>query len=293
MSATTLAVTVTGAAGAAVLVRLARRAEAVGRVERAATPARRAGAGPRTIVGARLEPHLRAAGVDLAPADALRLWLGGACAAAWFALALSPLLVVPSVVAVLAAGPLLLRARSRRVERTAVAALPELLEHVAGELRSGGTVVVALHRLAESSLPLARDMGRVRDRIGLGADVVDALAIWTRERPSPATTAVAGALVTAHGLGGGAAAALDGLAASLRDEQAARAEARALSAQARMSAWVVSLAPVGYLAVSALVAPDSLTVLVASAYGRICLVLGIGLLGTAGLVFRRMLAEEA
>jgi Flp pilus assembly protein TadB len=60
-----------------------------------------------------------------------------------------------------------------------------------------------------------------------------------------------------------------------------------------MSAWVVSLAPVGYLAVSALVAPDSLTVLVTSAYGRSCLVLGVGLLGVAGLVFRRMLAEEA
>jgi tight adherence protein B len=136
-------------------------------------------------------------------------------------------------------------------------------------------------------------MARVRDRIGLGADLVDALAIWTQERSSPGTTAVAGALVTAHGLGGGAAAALDGLAASLRDEQAARAEARALSAQARTSAWVVGLAPLGYLAVSALMAPDSITVLVGSAYGRICLVLGLGLLGAAGLVFRRMLADES
>jgi tight adherence protein B len=289
MSAAAVVVALTGAAGAGVLARAARRADTVGRVERAA-PARRDDAGTR--VGARLEPRLRAASVDLAPADALKLWLGAVFAVAWFALALSPLLVAPSVVTVLASGPLVLRARTRRVERAAVAALPELLEHVAGELRSGGTVAVALHRLAESSLPLARDMSRVRDRIGLGADVDDALAIWTRERPSPGTTAVAGALVTAHGLGGGAASALDGLAASLRDEQAARAEARALSAQARMSAWVVSLAPVGYLAVSALVAPDSVTVLVASAYGRICLVLGIGLLGVAGLVFRRMLAEE-
>lgn len=292
MTATTLVVAVTGTAGAGVLARAARRADAVGRIERAAS-APGDDAGPGTIVGVWLEPHLRAASVDITPAAALQLWLGAACAAAWFALALSPLLVVPAVVALLAAGPLLLRARIRRVERAAVAALPELLEHVAGELRSGGTVSFALHRLAESSLPLARDMARVRDRIGLGAEVVDALAIWTRERPSPGTTSVAGALVTAHGLGGGAAAALDGLAASLRDEQAARAEARALSAQARMSAWVVSLAPVGYLAVSALVAPDSLTVLVESAYGRICLVLGAGLLGVAGLVFRRMLAEEA
>ena len=48
-------------------------------------------------------------------------------------------------------------------------------------------------------------------------------------------------------VGGPAADALDGLASSLRDRLSVVAEARALSAQARYSAWVIGLAPIGYL----------------------------------------------
>jgi Flp pilus assembly protein TadB len=69
------------------------------------------------------------------------------------------------------------------------------------------------------------------------------------------------------------------------------AEARALSAQARLSALVVGAAPLGYLAFSALVDPAAVTALVDTGVGRVCLLLGLGLEALAGLWIRRILGS--
>jgi tight adherence protein B len=94
-------------------------------------------------------------------------------------------------------------------------------------------------------------------------------------RPVPGVRAVAGALTLVTTVGGSAAGPLEGLAASLRADDAAAGEARALSAQARVSAAVVGLAPLGYLAFSAMADPASSRVLVATAAGRFCLGAGL------------------
>jgi Flp pilus assembly protein TadB len=52
---------------------------------------------------------------------------------------------------------------------------------------------------------------------------------------------------------------------------------------------VVGVAPIGYLAFSALVDPGAVTTLVATGVGRVCLVVGIGLEGLAALWIRRIL----
>jgi tight adherence protein B len=92
-------------------------------------------------------------------------------------------------------------------------------------------------------------------------------------------------------MGGKAADAVDGLATSLRHRLDAIAEARALSAQARLSSVVVGAAPAGYLAFSAMVDPKAVTVLVATGVGRVCLVVGLGLEALAGWWIRRILGS--
>jgi len=104
--------------------------------------------------------------------------------------------------------------------------------------------------------------------------------------------AAAGALAIANTVGGPAANALDGLAESLRQRQGAAAEARALSAQARLSAIVVGAAPLAYLAFSALVDSDSLQVLLATGAGRTCLVLGLLLEALAIVWMRRIVRSD-
>ena len=99
---------------------------------------------------------------------------------------------------------------------------------------------------------LAPDFARIDARLLLGAPIADALRTWARERDAPGVDVAAGALAMCATVGGRAADALDGVASSLRDRGAVVAEARALSAQARMSALVVGGTPFLYVGWSAL-----------------------------------------
>lgn len=170
------------------------------------------------------------------------------------------------------------------------AALPDVLERVAGDLRAGAAPLVALSETARAlDLPegLAADLARLVTRAedgGLGA----ALATWAEERPFPAVGAVAGALEVAVTAGGPAAPTLEGLAAALRDRHDAAAEAAALSAQAHLSAIVVGAAPVASLALSLLADRRVAPTLIATSWGRACLVVGIALEVLAALWMRRI-----
>jgi tight adherence protein B len=151
--------------------------------------------------------------------------------------------------------------------------------------------VAAVERLAHGGGVVGRDLHRVHVRTRLGLPLEDALAGWPQEHDAPGVRAAAGALSVAAAMGGKAGDAIDGLARSLRSRLDAMAEARALSAQARLSALVVGAAPLGYLAFSALVDPAAVTALVDTGVGRVCLVLGLGLEALAGLWIRRILGS--
>ena len=272
------------------LVKAAQRAESGARAQRLISRARWR---LPTRVRSSLERALRDADVHLDPEGALELWMVGATAIAVLAISLSPGMAIPAWIAGIVAGPVALRLGRTRRERRFSSALPGALEQVAAELRGGGTVAGAVDRLAVTDGPVADDLRRVHVRTRLGLGLSDALVGWPAEHDTPGVRAAAGALAVAGTLGGRAADAIDGLASSLRHRLDSSAEAHALSAQSRLSAIVVGVAPVGYLAFSSLVDPSSVTVLVGTGVGRVCLVLGLGLEGLAALWIRRIVRSEA
>jgi tight adherence protein B len=231
------------------------------------------------------------ADLSLEPEPAFELWLGAVAAAGLVAAAMSPGLVPPAVVITIAAGPAFVWVLRTRAHRRYAAALPLALEQIAAHLRGGGTVSHGVAALAGGDGPLAGDLRRVQARADLGVGLADALAVWPVERDVGDVRAVAGALAVAETLGGRSAHALDGLAASLRDRIGAAAEARSLSAQARMSAVVVGAAPLAYLVFSALVDPGSVGLLVGTGAGRVCLVAGLLLEAAGALWMRRILGS--
>ena len=174
------------------------------------------------------------------------------------------------------------------------AALPDLLERVAGGLRSGAGAGVALSDAsAAADLPesLAADLARVIEQAG-ERGLGPALEMWAGERRLPAVAATAGALEVALAAGGPAAPALEGLAAGLRDRHDAAGEVAALSAQARLSAIVVGAAPVVSLTLSLLADRRLAPTLVGTAPGRSCLLAGVALEGFAALWMRRIVRCE-
>jgi tight adherence protein B len=267
-----------------VLTRTARRADARVRARRLRPVERTL----PTWCRDRVADRIARADLDISPEAALGWWGLGILAAGWFALLLAAPLIVPMTCAGIAAGPVLLATRARQADRRARVALPDLLDRVVAHVRAGDAVAESLHAVATRQGPLASDLRRLSARLRLGAPLEDALHSWAEERPVAGVRSAAGAMTMATSIGGSAAGPLEGLAASLRTDESAAGEARALSAQARVSATVVGLAPLAYLAFSAMADPASAQVLVTTTAGRICLGVGLVLEGLAALWMRAL-----
>jgi tight adherence protein B len=219
---------------------------------------------------------LDAAALDVAVDRAVSTWGWAVAVAAVVGVGFGgPALAAGLSMLVVTGGPVAVLAMRGRSARRITAAIPETLEHVASELRSGGTVATAVGAVAVGDGPLARDLARVDARVRLGASLDEALRAWSGERKIAGIDASAGALAMCATVGGRSADALDGLATSLRDRLAVAAEASALSTQARMSAVVVGGAPIAYIAWSAVVDPHALEVLTGTGFGRACAVAGV------------------
>jgi len=166
--------------------------------------------------------------------------------------------------------------RRPRDDASVVAALPEALDRLAADLRGGGSVVAALSRAAPSGGALRADFEGIVERAAT-VGVAEAIAWWRVERPDSAVAAVAGALEVAASVGGRSAASLEGLATGLRDRRETAQEVVALSAQARLSALVVALAPLGSLGFSLMADGRVLAALLGTTAGWACLGAGLGL----------------
>lgn len=202
----------------------------------------------------------------VAAAAAVLGWLGGGPATAALGLAAT------------VAGPwLLLGARRGRGPEAVEAALPPVLEATARGLRAGASLPVALGAAASGAAPVvASDLAGV----AAGASetgLASALDRWAAERPLPGVRLAAAALALAAEIGGGGARALDGVALTLRQRQAAAGEVRALATQARLSAVVLTVAPLAFAALAAAGDPHTASVLLRSPIGQGCLAVGLGL----------------
>jgi len=179
-------------------------------------------------------------------------------------------------------GPwLLLGTRQGRGSAAIEAALPPVLEATARGLRAGASLPMALATAAVGAAPAAApDLAAVVS--GAAHDgLVAALDRWAVERPLPGVRLAAAALALAAEVGGGGARALDGVALTLRQRQAAAGEVRALATQARLSAVVLTVAPLLFAGLAAAADPRTASVLLRSPLGQSCLAIGL-LLDAAG-----------
>ena len=245
-------------------------------------------------VAARIALMLDAAAINVSVEQASATWGWAVIIAAMLGLGLGGTQAALAGGAGTAVGmPAIVLALRGRGARRLAAAVPDTLDQIAAELRAGGTISTAVTAIARGDGPLAADFARLDARTRLGATVAEGLRAWTTERTAPGVGASAGALALCATVGGPASDALEGLASSLRGRLAVAAEARALSAQARMSALVVGGAPVLYLAWSGAVDPHALHVLTGSAVGHVCFVAGVALELVGAWWMRRILRSGA
>jgi len=126
----------------------------------------------------------------------------------------------------------------------------ELLASVARSLRAGFSFPAALEQAVTAGRSAAvADLDRALGQVRNGAPLVGTLDGWAAAN-DPVRAVAGAALALGAELGGARAAALDAAAAGLRDRAALTGEIRALTAQARASAAVMVVAPLGFALVS-------------------------------------------
>jgi tight adherence protein B len=127
---------------------------------------------------------------------------------------------------------------------------------------------------------------------GAGVPLAAALDGWAARRPLPAVRLGVAALALAAETGGASARAVDGVAETIRGRLAVGAEVRALSAQARLSALVIVLAPLAFTALAMASDKGTTTFLFQTPAGLACLVAGLGLDAIAAFWMQRLSRVE-
>ena len=165
----------------------------------------------------------------------------------------------------------------RRRDARAEAALPDVLEAVARSLRAGASLRLALDEAVAAAGPLAGDLRRISAEAAHGSDLETALERWSVARPLPGVELAVSALCLGIEAGGAQARAVDGVAATLRQRLGVAAEARALGAQARMSALVIAVAPVAFCALASTTDARTARFLLDTGTGQLLLAGGVAL----------------
>jgi len=293
-----LAVVLTGAA-ARTAHRLSRRRTVAGRfpAELEAPIGGRAAGRLRLVEPpAHVAAALREADLSVPAAVAWTTWLAalgvGPLAAAMLG---GPGLGGVAVLALLLGPLLVIRTRRGRAGARLEQALPGALEAVARSLRSGASLRQAVEEAgaaAGTGRVLSSELSRAAAEAAQGASLVSALEAVGARRPLPGVRLGVAALCLGAETGGAQARAVDGVAATVRERLAVTAELRALSSQARISALVIGLAPLGFGAFAAATDPRTSQFLLHTTGGLVLLVAGL-VLDAVGWLWMQHLAKVA
>ena len=187
-----------------------------------------------------------------------------------------------------AVAPLsLLRIRADRRRAAFDSQLADTLQLLAGSLRAGYSVPQAVDAVVrEGEEPMSTELGRALVETRLGLALEDALESVARRMASVDFSWVVMALRIQRDVGGNLAEVLSNVAATMRERERLRRQVRVLSAEGRLSAWILGLLPLVFGGYLLLVRPQYLQPLWTTPLGWLMLV-SAAVLFAAGVVWLR------
>jgi tight adherence protein B len=176
----------------------------------------------------------------------------------WFFLHVATLVALIIFLVVGFAFPLLVlrRARNKRIQKFAKQ-LPDALDMIVRSLRAGHPASVAIGLVArEIPDPLGTEFGIVADEITFGLSMEQAVRKLSERVGFEGLHLLSVSLAIQSKTGGNLTEILANLSSVLRERQKLRLKIRALSAEGRASAWLISLFPAVMFLILMLVAPS-------------------------------------
>ena len=171
--------------------------------------------------------------------------------------------------------------------------LPDLLQLIASALQSGFSLPQAFDAVVrEDSQPAAGEFARALAETRLGADLEDALDGVANRMDSDDMRWTVLAIRIQQGVGGNLAEVLLTIAGTIRERAYLRRQVHALSAEGRLSAYILVILPVLVGAWLFISSPTYMRLLYVTATGRIMLSLAVLFLIIGALWMRRTIRVE-
>ncbi len=236
---------------------------------------------------------LDVADVALRPSEFLVVTIAGAVGvAALFLLLGGPVLGVIGFVSTPLVARSVLTMRAQRRRQAFEEQLPDVLQLMTNALRSGYALPQALDAVAtQAAEPASSEFQRVNFESRVGVDLGDSLRAMSERMESVSFGWVVAALDINREVGGELAKVLNTLATTIRDRQQLDRQVKTLTAEGRISAYVLTALPVIVGLAMALLNPDYFEPL-RSSPGSLILFGAVALLGAGWIWMRSMIKAE-
>ena len=193
-----------------------------------------------------LPKEMARAGMTMAPSRFVLLCLLGALALGGVALRFVPPLQAVGlavILAVLVPIAIVKAARQKRVEKL-ISQLPDALELMARGLKVGHPLNTSIGAVArEMPDPIGTEFGIVFDQVSYGDDLVSAITDFSERVEIEDVHYLSVSIAIQHGTGGDLARVVDLLAKTIRGRISMRRRIKAVSAEGRLSATILTAVP--------------------------------------------------
>lgn len=182
---------------------------------------------------------------------------------------------IGAIVAILL-GFLLLALRIRRRRKKFTNQLGDMLTMVANALRAGFSFMQAFELISrEMDAPMGKEVRLVVNEVNLGNTIESALDNMQKRVASPDFELVVTAVLIQRQVGGDLTQILDTISETIQERIRMRREVLALTAQGRISGWVLAAAPFVVAGIMSIIAPSYLSPLIETETGRMAITIGV------------------
>jgi tight adherence protein B len=186
-----------------------------------------------------------------------------------------------------------LRALTERRQRAFADQLEGTLQIIAGSLRAGYGLTQSIATVAEESpSPTSQEFDRVVVENRLGRSIEQSMETMAARMENEDLGWVVEAIKIQHEVGGDLAEVLDTVTGTIRDRNQIKRQVKALSAEGRISAFVLLALPFVIALFIAMITPDYLSELTTTTIGRIMLGVAIGLMAAGAGWIRKIVRVD-
>jgi tight adherence protein B len=243
-----------------------------------------------------IDVRLEAAGLPIRTAEWLLLHVGITTGSALVFMLLGRGQIAPTVLGLVlgfVAPWVFLAIRQSRRENAFLAQLPDTLQLLAGSLQAGYSLPQAMDSVVrESKPPISSEFSRalIETRLGMSPEeALDGIAERTHSRDF---SWIVMAIRIQRDVGGNLAELLSSVAETLRERERMHRQVRSLSAEGRLSAWILGMLPIAFTVYLVLVKGSYIAPLYQERLGQLMIATAVVLLLVGAEWMRRVIKVE-